>query len=242
MITDWMFWLYWVLVLVMLVGVAGALLPGIPGIGLIVLAIAAWGLVKGFSVVTVPLIVSVVLFLIGSGVDFLAGYFGAKKAGASNWGQIGSIIGLFLGMFGFLPTLPIGGPIGPILGILLGAVAGAIVGELLYRKDVMVALKAALGIVVGSLVGRVIQTVLAIACVAVFLWATWGSYVPAPRPVPVGASNGEPTAPITGDRWQPRLPDWHLPNWKAPSIELPDWKLPDWKLPLKQDPVAIPAE
>ena len=51
------------------------------------------------------------------GVDFLAGYIGAKQAGASKWGQIGAFVGLLLGFFGLLPTLPFGGP---LLGILFG--------------------------------------------------------------------------------------------------------------------------
>jgi hypothetical protein len=243
MITDWMFWLYWLLVVVMLVGVAGALLPGIPGIGLIVLAIVVWGLVKGFSVVLVPLIVSAVLFLVGSGVDFLATYLGAKKAGASNWGQIGSVVGLLLGLFGFLPTVPIGGPIGPLLGVLLGAMVGAMVGEFLYRKDLMAALKAALGIVVGSLVGRVVQTILAIACVAVFLWATWGSFTPVPTSLPANTSSPEHTTPTTDAERSPRfkLPEWKAPNLDLPDFKLPDFKRPDFKLPDFKLPKSKPA-
>ncbi len=227
MTLDWTLGLYGVLVLVMLVGVAGALLPGIPGIGLIVLAIAVWGLVKGFDIVLVPLVVAGVLFLLGSAVDFLATYLGAKKAGASNWGQIGSVVGLLLGMFGFLPTLPIGGPIGPVIGILLGAVAGAIVGELLYRKNLLIALKAALGIVVGSLLGRLIQTLLAIICVAVFVWTTWTTPAPVPAPQPARPPLPEQAAPQS--KMPFTLPSIDFPEWQKPTLKWPPLSLPEWR-------------
>lgn len=165
--------LYWVLVVAMLVGIVGAVVPGIPGTSLILGAIVIWGAVRGFSDMTIALAVGVIVFLMSLGIDFLATYWGAKKAGASNWGQIGAIVGFILGFFGFLPTLPIGGPLGPIIGIFFGPLVGAIVGEYLYRKDLTIAVKAGLGIVVGSIVGNLIQGVLAIIAVTVFIFTTF---------------------------------------------------------------------
>ncbi len=162
--------IYWSLVALMVVGIIGAVVPGIPGTSLILIGIIAWGLVKGFASVGVALTVAIVVLISSIGIDFLASYWGAKKAGASNWGQIGAIVGLFLGFFGLLPALPFGGP---LLGILLGPLLGAIVGEFIYCKDIKVAVKAGLGIVVGSLIGNLIQGVLAIAVVAVFLLTTF---------------------------------------------------------------------
>jgi uncharacterized protein len=164
--------LYWLLVAVMVVGIVGAIVPGIPGVSLILASVVIWGAVKGFATVSLALPVAIVVFVASLGIDFLATYWGAKKAGASNWGQVGSLIGFVVGILGFLPTIPIGGPIGIILGILLGPLLGAIVGEYLYRKNVMVAIKAGLGIVVGSLLGNLFQGVLAIATVAVFVFTT----------------------------------------------------------------------
>ena len=162
--------LYWLLVAVMAIGIIGAVVPGIPGTSLILVAIIIWGVVQGsFSSVTVPLIVAIAVLLLSVGIDFLATYWGAKRAGASKWGQIGAIIGLLVGIFGLLPALPLGGP---LLGILIGPLLGAIVAEYLYRRDLKLALKAGVGIVVGSLVGNLIQGVLAIAAVGVFLFAT----------------------------------------------------------------------
>lgn len=165
--------LYWVLVVTMLVGIVGAIVPGIPGTSLILAAIVIWGAMKGFSDITIALAVGVLVFLMSLGIDFLATYWGAKKVGASNWGQIGAIVGFILGFLGFLPTLPIGGLLGLIVGIFFGPWVGAVVGEYLYRKDLMIAIKAGLGIVVGSIVGNLIQGVLAVVAVMVFIFTTF---------------------------------------------------------------------
>jgi len=163
--------LYWLLIALMLVGVGGAVFPAIPGTSLILIAIIIWGIVSSsFAAIKIPLIVTIIVLILSIGVDFLAGYLGAKQAGASKWGQIGAFVGLVLGFFGLLPALPFGGP---LLGILFGPLLGAIVGEYIYRREFWLAVKAGIGIVVGTLVGNLIQGVLAIATVAVFLFTTW---------------------------------------------------------------------
>lgn len=162
--------LYWLLVALMFVGVVGAVIPGIPGTSLILVAILIWGAVTGFSTVGIPLAIAIVVLLLSIGIDLLATYWGAKRAGASHWGQVGAIVGLLLGFLGFLPALPLGGP---LLGLILGALLGAMVGEFLYRRDIRLAAKAALGVIVGSLIGNVIQGILALGIVIVFLVTTW---------------------------------------------------------------------
>lgn len=170
--------LYWVLILVMFVGVVGAMVPGLPGASLILLAIVIWGLIKGFIGLGVVLATAVIVLLVSIGIDFLATYWGAKQAGASQWGQTGSLIGLGLGIFGLLPALPFGGP---LLGMLIGPFLGALIGELLYRRElawgvrIKISGKAALGIIVGSLVGNIIQGMLALGAMIVFLVTTWGA-------------------------------------------------------------------
>jgi uncharacterized protein len=168
--------LYCLLVLVMVVGIAGAVIPALPGSSLILVAIIVWGAVKGFSSVTVALGVAIAVFLLSLLVDFLSSYIGAKKAGASDWGQWGAMIGLVLGIFGLLPALPVGGP---LIGMFFGPLVGAFVGEFLYRRElelkerVKISLKATVGIIVGTIVGNIIQGVLALATVIVFLITTW---------------------------------------------------------------------
>jgi uncharacterized protein YqgC (DUF456 family) len=162
--------LYWFLVALMGVGAIGAFVPGIPGAILIVLGVIVWGFVNGFAGLGVPLAIAILVFLAGIGIDFLATYWGAKRAGASKWGQIGAIVGLLLGVFGLLPALPVGGP---IVGLLLGPLLGAIIGELLYQRDLRRAFKAGVGIVVGSVIGKIVEGSLAVIALIVFLFSTW---------------------------------------------------------------------
>lgn len=163
--------LYWLLLALMVVGIIGAVVPAIPGASLILIAIVTWGFISGsFAAIKIPLIVTIVVLLLSVGIDFLASYLGARKAGASKWGQIGAIVGLVVGFLGLLPALPFGGP---LLGMLLGPLLGAIIGEYIYGRDFNLAIKAGIGIVVGTVVGNLIQGLLAIAAVVVFVVTTW---------------------------------------------------------------------
>ncbi|BAZ39477.1 hypothetical protein NIES4101_54300 [Calothrix sp. NIES-4101] len=164
--------IYWLLIILMVVGVIGAVVPALPGSSLILIAIIIWGFVqKSFAAISIPLIVTSIVLLLSIGIDFLAGYIGAKKAGASKWGQIGAFVGLIVGFLGLLPALPFGGP---LLGMLLGPLLGAIIGEYLFCKNWTTSIKAGIGIVVGSVVGNFIQGLLALAAVVVFIFSTWG--------------------------------------------------------------------
>jgi uncharacterized protein YqgC (DUF456 family) len=164
--------LYWFLVAVMLVGVIGSVVPLLPGPSLVVGAIVLWGFFNGFSSVGISLVVGVVVLLLCIGIDLLAGYLGAQKAGASQWGQIGAFVGFVVGILGLLPALPVGGP---LIGMFVGPLLGAIIGEYLYCRNFKVALKAGIGIVVGTIVGRLLQAVLALATMIIFLVTTFPS-------------------------------------------------------------------
>lgn len=170
--------LYWVLIAAMLVGVIGSVIPGIPGSGLILAAIIIWGIASGFGTVAVALILAILVFAISEVIDLVAIYWGARRFGASKWGQIGSVVGLVLGLLGLLPLLPVGGP---LFGLIAGALIGAFVGEFLYRSNLefeprlKTSLKAGIGVVVGSIVGNIIQGLLALVTVIFFVVTTWSS-------------------------------------------------------------------
>jgi uncharacterized protein len=177
--------IYWLLVLAMLVGVVGAFIPAIPGPSLIVAAVVIAGSIYGWSQVTVPLIVSLIVLALCFAIEYLAGVLGGQKAGASHWGQIGSMVGLGLGFFGMLPALPVGGP---LIGIFFGPFIGAVAGELLYlqREEGLAAvdrlrksLKAGIGIVVGSVIGLVMQGLLSLSALVIFLLTTFSNGWPA---------------------------------------------------------------
>ena len=159
--------LYVVLVILMLVGLVGSFLPALPGIGLIVVAILVWTLASP-TVSSVALIVAVIALELSLGKGYLATYLGAKRVGASRWGQIGAVVGLLVGFLGLLPALPVGGP---LLGILVGTMLGAFIGEFLFRKDlglferITLCTKVSLAVVVSSLVGSVLECLLALTAI-----------------------------------------------------------------------------
>ena len=176
--------IYWLLVATMLLGVVGAFIPAIPGPSLIVGAMIIAGFVYGWPQVTTALTVAVVVLVLCFAIEYLAGILGGQKAGASHWGQIGSMVGLGLGVFGLLPALPLGGP---LVGIFLGPFVGAVAGELLYlQKEGTVpgidrlqkSLKAGIGIVVGSVLGLLMQGLLSLFALGVFLSTTFSNGVP----------------------------------------------------------------
>ncbi|MEO0866990.1 MAG: DUF456 family protein [Cyanobacteria bacterium J06642_11] len=171
--------LYWLLLIVMGAGIVGAFIPAFPGIGLIVISVIIWGAIAGFTKsVMVALGIAIAIFALTTAIDYLAGYIGAKKVGASNWGQFGAVIGMVLGLLGFLPALPVGGP---IFGLLFGSMLGAFVGEMLHRRDLALperfklGTKVSLAIVVSSLLGNIIAGILSIIATGVFVVATWST-------------------------------------------------------------------
>jgi uncharacterized protein len=177
--------IYWLLITTMLLGVVGAFIPAIPGPSLIVGAVVIAGFVYSWPTVTTALVVSVVVLALCFAIEYLAGIWGGQKAGASHWGQIGSMVGLGLGIFGLLPALPLGGP---LVGIFFGPFIGAVVGEILYLQReqelgaidrLRKALQAGIGIVVGSVVGLLMQGLLSLTALVVFLVTTWSNGWPA---------------------------------------------------------------
>jgi hypothetical protein len=172
----WLGILYWLLLLVMFIGVIGAVVPALPGITLVLGAMVIWGLVMGFKGIALALGVALVALILSLAIDYLAGVLGAQRAGASRWGQIGAIVGMFLGLFGLLPFLPTGIP---LLGLLLGTIIGAFVGEFLHRGNLKLlprvrqSAKVGIAIVVGTLIGNLLQGILALISVIVFLVTTW---------------------------------------------------------------------
>lgn len=168
--------IYIVLLLLNVVGIAGAVIPVVPGPSLILGASAIAGFLYGWESATTTIVVSSIVVVMCFTIEQLAGIWGAQKAGASHWGQIGSIVGLFLGFFGLLPALPFGGP---LIGLFFGPFIGAVVGELCYPRPVSVgerfkiSCKAGVGIVAGSVIGLLLQGLLSVVAAIVFVITTW---------------------------------------------------------------------
>ena len=150
-------------VLLLLVGLVGLLLPAIPGTPLVFLGslLVAWA--DGFTRVGwLPLTVMAALAVFSMVADAVAGLVGARKAGASRWGVIGSVVGLLAG-------LPFG-----LVGIVLGPAVGAVAFEYFRDPDAKRAATAGVGVFIGFVIGTAVKYACAFAMlgilVASYLW------------------------------------------------------------------------
>jgi uncharacterized protein len=132
--------------LIALLGIIGCILPGLPGVPLnfFSLLLIQWAF-KPFSTSFLWWMAAIAIII--TIADYLIPIWGAKIAGASKLGVLGSIIGMIIGIF-FTP-----------LGMIMGAFLGAIIGELWSGKDNWSSLKAGIGTMVGLLFGTAIKLV-----------------------------------------------------------------------------------
>lgn len=153
--------LLWLLAIILIAaGIVGLVLPALPGIVLVFagLVVAAWA--EGFAYVGQgTLVVLLVLCLLGYGIDFLAGAFGASRYGASKYSIIGAAIGAIAGVFFGLP------------GIILGPFIGAVVGELYVRRDLQAAGRAGFGAWIGLIAGTAAKIAITFVMIGVFIFA-----------------------------------------------------------------------
>ena len=110
--------------LIAVAGVIGCFVPILPGPTFSYLAIIVLSFAKGwvpFS--TTFLVVTFLLTILVSVLDFIIPSIGAKKYGASKMGIWGSVIGMIVGIF-FIPPF----------GMLIFAFIGALIGEIITGK------------------------------------------------------------------------------------------------------------
>jgi uncharacterized protein YqgC (DUF456 family) len=166
---------WWLALLIQLAAIPGTVLPVLPGLALLPLGALVWCLAVGWGTGWPTLALAAVLLLMGWGADALGLLLGPARLQATRWAYIGAGIGLFAGLFGLLPALPVGGP---LLGALVGPLLGASLGELLtapttlgpmgllrLRRSLLVGL----AVVTGMLVSRLAQAVLALVGVVGFV-------------------------------------------------------------------------
>ena len=185
--------LWWAALVVQLLAIPGTLLPVLPGLVLLPLGALLWCWAVGFGVAWPVLLLAVVLVLLGWGAEALGVVLGAARLQASRWAYGGAALGLFLGVLGLLPALPVGGPLlGALVGPLLGASLGELGAELgARRRDdpglsdgaagrgalaiLGRSLQVGLAVVSGMLVSRLAQMLLAVVGVVGFVaLSLWG--------------------------------------------------------------------
>jgi hypothetical protein len=155
-----LFW--WGLTLVLMaIGLLGTVLPILPGT-VIILAAAVLhrvmlGPEKGLG--WASLLLLALLALASYAVDFIGGWFGARRFGATKWGTFGALAGAVVGLFFGLP------------GLLIGPVLGALGGELVGGKKMMDAGRAGWGALLGNLAAIIGKLLIGLIMVSWFLLA-----------------------------------------------------------------------
>ena len=151
----------WIAAIVLIViGVAGTVLPALPGAILVFggIALAAW--IDDFARIPVWLLLLLAaLTVMAAAVDYVAADVGAKRAGASRQAIIGAAIGTVAGIFSGL------------WGLLFMPLVGAAIGEYLVQRDVRRAGKASIATWIGLLLGIVAKIAIVLTMIGIFVLA-----------------------------------------------------------------------
>ncbi len=166
---EW--FLYSVSILLAIAGIVLCILPiPIPGTLVVLLACvtASFAPDPVFTPNVWGWVILVVLCLSGMLGDNVLVYQVAKRFGASRYGSIGAMVGMFLGF------IPLPGPF--IVGLFLGPILGALVGELIYSLKTRSAEEkptslwgAVFGAVLGVLAGPIFRVAIAIFMIGWFV-------------------------------------------------------------------------
>ena len=128
-------------VILIVVGVAGTVLPALPGVVFVFL-----GICLAFT-------------LLAIGLDYVAGMLGAKKAGASREAIVGSFIGTIAGVFSGL------------WGLLFMPLVGAAIGQYMYDRDVIRARNVGIATWLGMVIGMLIKIAITFLMIGIFVFA-----------------------------------------------------------------------
>lgn len=144
------------------IGLAGTVVPALPGMPMIFAGawLGAWA-GNYESIGWVPLTILGALTVVGLVVDWVAQTMGAQKAGASKYGLTGSMIGTVAGLF-----------MG-IFGVFVMPLVGAFIGEYIAKRDLRIATNVGWATWVGMLVGTALKLALSFTMIGVVLFALW---------------------------------------------------------------------
>lgn len=141
-------------------GLAGTVLPVLPGTALVLggTVLGAW--IDNFtrvSATTLALIAA--LAVVAWVLDYVAGFMGARKAGASRLALIGAAAGTVAGLFMGL------------VGVFFMPLVGAALGEYIAQRDQKRAVRVGVATWLGIMAGLMAKVVLAFMMVGIFVAA-----------------------------------------------------------------------
>lgn len=132
---------------VAVLGLVSMVMPAVPSLGVVFLGVTLVAWADGFARIGWGTLAALlVLTVVGSLADNAAALLGARRAGASAWGVVGSGVGLLAG-------LPFG-----LVGVILGPAVGAFALEFLRNPDLRRAGMAGLGGLAGFALGIVARS------------------------------------------------------------------------------------
>ncbi len=145
-------------VLLMGVGILGTVIPMIPGLPMIFAGAWLAAFIDHYDKINVWVVVLLgVLMLFGLAVDWIAQTMGAKKAGATKLGIVGSLIGTFVGIFTGL------------WGLIFMPLLGAAIGEFIDHQDMLRSGKVGFATWLGMIIGTVVKIALAFTMIGVVI-------------------------------------------------------------------------
>ena len=145
-------------VLLMGVGILGTVIPMIPGLPMIFAGAWLAAFIDHYDKINVWVVVLLgVLMLLGLAVDWIAQTMGAKKAGATKLGIVGSLIGTFVGIFTGL------------WGLIFMPLLGAAIGEFIDHQDMLRSGKVGFATWLGMIIGTVVKLALAFTMIGVVI-------------------------------------------------------------------------
>jgi len=153
--------LLWLLALALIaIGAIGTVLPALPGAVLVFggIALAAW--IDDFARIS-PLTLGVLaaMTILAWAVDFVAATLGARRAGASPLALAGAALGTLAGVFTGL------------WGLLFMPLVGAAIGEFLAQRDLLRAGRVGVATWLGVLLGTAAKVAIVFAMIGVFVAA-----------------------------------------------------------------------
>lgn len=151
----------WIIAIgLMVVGFAGTIVPMIPGLPLIFAGAWLAAYIDHYDKIgVVTLVILAVLTIVGLVIDWVAQTLGAQKAGATKLGILGSLIGTVIGIFTGL------------WGLIFMPLIGAAIGEFIDHQDMLRSGKVGFATWLGMMIGIVIKLGLAFTMVGVVIAA-----------------------------------------------------------------------
>ena len=149
----------WIIAIVLIViGIVGTVVPAVPGVTLMFAGMVLGAWIDDFTRVRVwVLVVLGVLTALAWIVDFAAAALGAKRVGASGRAVVGAAVGTIAGIFTGL------------WGLLFMPLVGAAIGEYSAQRDLRRAGKVGVATWVGLLLGTAVKIAIDFAMVGIFV-------------------------------------------------------------------------